>query len=208
MTIQAVIFDIGNVLVEWYPERPYDRLLGEARRKELFAKVDFAGMNDRSDLGVKSMAEGVAELAAKHPEDAADIQLWNDHWLEMLAPDLPLSAHLLRTLRAKGTAVHALSNFGDGTFDLAEERYPVLKEFDKRYISARINLMKPDPEIYEHVEIDLGLPTGQLYFIDDREDNIVAAAARGWQTHLFKTSEDLAQDMVNKGLLTQAEAAQ
>ena len=205
MAIEAVIFDIGNVLVEWHPERPFDRLLGEARRKELFAKVDFMGMNDRSDLGTQSMADGVAELAQTHPEDAEDIKLWAEHWLEMLAPDLPLSAHVLRALRSKGMAVHALSNFGDATFDLAESRYPVLKEFDQRFISARLNMMKPDDALYAYVETELNLKGEALYFIDDRDDNIAAAAARGWNTHLFTTSEKLAADLVSKGLLSQAE---
>ena len=207
MAIEAVIFDIGNVLVEWYPERPFDRLLGEARRKELFAKVDFTGMNDLSDIGARQMADGVQELARRHPEDADDILLWRDHWMEMLAPDLPQSATILRALRANGMAVHALSNFGDATFDMAEQHYPILKEFDIRFISARLKMMKPDPELYAHVETELGLPTDRLLFIDDRDDNIVAAAARGWQTHLFTTSEKLAADMVARGLLTEQEVA-
>jgi len=51
MNIQAVVFDIGNVLIEWQPEHYYDRTIGEARRKEMFAAVDLHGMNDRIDTG-------------------------------------------------------------------------------------------------------------------------------------------------------------
>ena len=46
---EAVIFDIGNVLIEWRPERFYDRLIGQARRRALFAEVDLHAMNDRID---------------------------------------------------------------------------------------------------------------------------------------------------------------
>ena len=60
MTPQAVIFDIGNVLIEWQPERFYDREIGEARRRALFAEVDLHGMNDVIDRGGKAF--GIAKL--------------------------------------------------------------------------------------------------------------------------------------------------
>ena len=45
MQVEAVIFDIGNVLTGWQPEAFYDRVIGEARRRALFAAVDLHGMN-------------------------------------------------------------------------------------------------------------------------------------------------------------------
>ena len=204
--IKAAVFDIGNVLIEWVPERPFDRLLGRARREELFAKVDFASMNDRSDLG-EDMVDLVQELADQHPEDREDILLWSEHWLEMLAPELPQSARLLRALRAKNVPVFALSNFGVGTLALAERRYPVLMEFDQRFISGELHMMKPDPAIYAHVETETGVAPEDLLFIDDRADNIAAAKVRGWQGHLFETQEGLATRLVTEGLLTPEEAA-
>ncbi len=206
MTIEAVIFDIGNVLVEWHPERPFDRLIGAQRRAALFARVDFDGMNIRSDMG-EDMYQGVEALAAAHPDDADEIRIWADHWLEMLAPDLPGTAALLRALRARGVAVHALSNFGGPTFRLAEETYPILKEFDRRFISANLGVIKPDPAIYAHVEAALGLAPETLLFIDDRDDNIAAAQERGWQGHVFEDAAGLAECLVALGLLTPAEAA-
>ncbi|KMW58951.1 Hydrolase [Candidatus Rhodobacter oscarellae] len=206
MTIKAVVFDIGNVLVEWYPERPFDRILGEARRKELFAQIDFDTMNLESDRGIP-MAEGLERLVDAHPEHAAEIRLWGVHWLEMLAPDLPHSAKLLRALRAKGMPVYALSNFGDMTFAMAEERYPILKEFDKRFVSARMGVIKPDPAIYQMLEEGVDEAPEALLFIDDRAENIDAAQARGWHGHLFETEQGLADRLMAEGLLTEAEAA-
>lgn len=51
MMIEAVVFDIGNVLITWNPERHYDARIGEARRKEMFAAVDLHAINDRVDRG-------------------------------------------------------------------------------------------------------------------------------------------------------------
>ena len=49
---QAVIFDIGNVLTRWQPEAFYDRVIGEDRRRALFAEVDLHRMNDIVDEGI------------------------------------------------------------------------------------------------------------------------------------------------------------
>lgn len=206
MAVEVVVFDIGNVLVEWHPTRPFDTIIGEEARKALFARVDFAGMNDRSDHG-HDMWDGVEALAAEHPADADAIRLWSKHWIDMLEPDLKRSARMLRALRAKGIPVIALSNFGDRTFDLAEEKYPVLKEFDQRFISARLGVMKPDPAIYAEVETKTGYAPETMLFIDDRPENIEAALDRGWQGHLFETEAGLAERLVAEDLLTPEEAA-
>ena len=51
MTVQAVVFDIGNVLIEWQPERFYDARIGPDRRRAMFAQVDLHGINDEVDRG-------------------------------------------------------------------------------------------------------------------------------------------------------------
>ena len=51
MSVDAVVFDIGNVLLEWHPERYFDRTIGPERRRAMFAAVDLHAMNDRIDLG-------------------------------------------------------------------------------------------------------------------------------------------------------------
>lgn len=204
MPVEAVIFDIGNVLVEWHPTRMFDAVIGQQRREALFADVDLDTMNDRVDMG-EEIADVVRETALAHPAYHDDILLWHSNWLDMLQPDIPLSATLLRALRARGMAVHALSNFGTSTLALAERHFPVLTEFDSRFVSGHLAMMKPDPAIYAHVEAGVGVPPEALFFIDDRAENIAAAAERGWQTHLFETPEGLADRLVAEGLLIAAE---
>lgn len=205
MPIEAVIFDIGNVLVEWHPERMYDAAIGPDRRKALFANVDLGAMNDRVDMG-EEIADVVQETATANPEYRDEILMWHSNWLDMLRPDIPLTADLLRALRARGMAVHALSNFGTSTLALAEQHFPVLTEFDSRFVSGHLAMMKPDPAIYAHVEASVGVSPEALFFIDDRPENIAAAAGRGWQTHLFETPEKLADRLYALRLLDRAAA--
>ena len=203
--VDAVIFDIGNVLIEWQPERYYDRVIGEARRREMFAAVDLHAMNDKVDLG-GPFRETIYAMADATPAFGDEIRMWHDHWIELATPVIDHSVALLRTLRAKGVPVFALTNFGIESFDYAETQYPFLSEFDRRYISGHMKVIKPDPEIYRMVEEDCGVAPDRLLFTDDRPDNIDVARARGWQAHLFEGPEGWAKRLVDEGLLSKAEA--
>lgn len=207
MSIDAVIYDIGNVLIEWQPERFYDRAIGEERRHAMFAEVDLKAMNERVDQG-EHFTDTIYAVAEDHPQWRDEIRMWHDHWIEMANPVIPRSLTLLRALRSKGIPVFALTNFGIESFAYAEGHYPFLAEFDKRYISGHMAVTKPDARIFEMVEEDCGCTPESLLFTDDRQDNIVAAQARGWQTHLFEGPDGWADRLVAEGLLSAAEAAQ
>jgi 2-haloacid dehalogenase len=203
--IKAVVFDIGNVLIEWQPERYYDATIGEDRRRAMFADVDLHGMNDRIDLG-EGFREVIYATAEAYPQWRAEIRDWHDNWIKLATPAIPHSVQLLRTLRAKGVPVFALTNFGIESFAYARTRYDFLNEFDRPYVSGHMRVIKPDPRIYEMVEEDCGLSGDSLLFADDRADNIEAARARGWHAHLFEGPDGWAQALVDHGLLTVEEA--
>lgn len=206
MQVEAVIFDIGNVLIEWQPEKFYDAEMGQAARERLFADVDLHEMNDRVDLGHDFKAT-IYDTAEAHPEHREAVRMWHDRWLELAQPAIPQSVRLLRALRARGVPVFALTNFGIGSFALAQTEYDFLSEFDKAYVSGHMGVIKPDVQIYEMVEADCGVAPEKLLFTDDREKNIAAADARGWQTHLFEGPEGWAARLIEAGLLDEAEAA-
>ncbi|CAA9419158.1 MAG: Hydrolase [uncultured Rubellimicrobium sp.] len=203
--IQAVVFDIGRVLIEWEPERFYDKELGEARRRAFFDAVPIHAMNERVDLG-EVWADSVSALAKDHPDWAEEIGHWHGRWIEMASPEIPRSVRLLRALRAKGVPVFALSNFGVETFAHAATHYPFFHEFDRAFVSGHLRLAKPDPAIYEVLERETGVPPSALLFTDDRADDIAAAAARGWHTHLFEGPDAFADRLVAEGLLSEEEA--
>ena len=196
----AVIFDIGNVLIRWDPDQLYRQLVpDDAERKALFDTVDLHGMNDRVDRGAP-FRDTVYETADRHPQWRDVIRQWHDRWIEMARPTIDGSWHLLRQLRGIGVPVFALSNFGVDSFAYAETQYPELAEFDRRYISGHMRVIKPEPEIYEMVETDSGLTGDALFFTDDRDDNIKAAGARGWQAHRFEGPAGLALALQQVGL--------
>ena len=204
-SIKAVVFDIGNVLIEWQPERFYDATIGEDRRRAMFAALDLHGMNDGVDRG-DNFRDAVTAFAEANPDWHAEIMMWHDNWGDMASPAIPHSVRLLRALRATGVPCFALSNFGIQTFEIAETRYDFLQDFDRRYISGHMGVIKPDAQIYRMLEDDCGVAPGLLLFTDDRIDNSRAADARGWQTHLFDGPGAFAARLVAEGLLTPEQA--
>lgn len=202
---QAVIFDIGNVLTRWQPEAFYDRVIGEDRRRALFAAVDLHGMNDRIDEGAL-FRETIYDWAEAYPDWAPEIRMWYDRWIELASPRIEGSIRLQRALRARGVPVFALTNFGRYTFEDALPKMDFLQDFDRLYVSGVMGVIKPDPRIYQMVEQDCGLPPESLLFTDDRADNITAAARRGWRTHQFESWQGWAARLVAEGLLTKEEA--
>ncbi|MRU15830.1 HAD family phosphatase [Roseovarius sp. A21] len=205
MPINAVIFDIGNVLIEWQPERYFAYHIGEERTRAMFSEVDIHSMMNRIDAGhaFDQVVEGTAQA---HADWHDAIMMIRDNWADVASPAIPLSVHLLRQLRTKGIPVFALSNFGAENFPVSVAKYPFLEEFDRHYISGQMGMIKPDAAIYAAVEADCGLSPDTLLFTDDRHDNIAAAQARGWQTHLFDGPEGWAHCLVKQGLLTKDEA--
>lgn len=206
MTIKAVVFDIGNVLIKWDPEQFYDSVIGGDRRRALFEEVDLHTMNLGVDLGAP-FAQSVFDLAEQHPNWDAEIRLWHDRWIEMASPRIDHSVRLMGALQAKSIPVFSLTNFGIETYERATQDYPFMRQFDRDFISGHMKVIKPDPVIYEMLEQESGLSGDSLILTDDRPENVSAAQARGWHTHLFEGPKGWASRLVAEGLLTEREAA-
>jgi len=198
--IEAVVFDIGNVLIEWQPERFYDTVMSVADRKKMFETIDLHHMNDLVDRGA-NWRETVYATAEEYPKYRDMIRLWHDRWIDMASPAIDESVDALRQLRMGFVPVFALSNFGIQTFEYAETVYPFLKEFDQRYISGYLGEVKPEPKIYEILERESGVAPDRLLFADDRQENLDAAAARGWNVHLFDGPKGWVERLQAEGLL-------
>ncbi|MEL7514043.1 MAG: HAD-IA family hydrolase [Pseudomonadota bacterium] len=203
--IKAVIFDIGNVLIEWQPERFYDAVIGPEKRKQMFDAVDLHAMNDLVDQG-HHFTDTIYAHAEEYPDWRAEIRMWHDRWIEMASPQIDHSLRLMKALQARGVPVFSLTNFGIQSYDYAATHYPFLREFDRDFISGHMQVIKPDPRIYEMVEATSGLFGADLIFTDDRQDNIAAAQSRGWSTHLFEGPEGWANRLVAEGLLSESDA--
>jgi putative hydrolase of the HAD superfamily len=123
---------------------------------------------------------------------AADI----DVWTKLNQPMVDWAARL----QCAGIRTGVLSNIGDCIGEGIVARLPWLANFDHCTWSYELKLAKPDPEIYRKTAEALNAAPEEILFIDDREENIAAAAALGFQTLHYTGQEALNHEMRARGL--------
>ena len=199
--IEAVVFDIGKVLVEWDLRLIYRDLIPDSEQRDWFVtRVVTPEWHFQHDAG-RPLAEMLPERIADYPEHEALIRRYASHFNDSIPGPVPGTADLVEALHAKGVPLFAITNFGAEFWPDFAPRFPVLERFRDIVISGVEQLAKPDPAIYALAERRFGLPGSAMLFVDDNEHNIAAARACGWQGHHFAHAAGLEADLVARGLL-------
>lgn len=202
MSIEAVLFDLGNVLIRWEPEAPYRALIPDAEeRKRFLAEVCTLAWHAPSDMG-RPWAEMIAEKIAEYPQHEALIRAWRERFHEMVIGPIEGTVALLEQMDAQDVPLFALTNWAADTFIEARPRFPFLDRFRHITVSGELKIMKPDPKIFLHSLEKIGLPAEKVLFIDDSAANIASAKALGFACHHFSVPELLAEDLKQRGLVS------
>lgn len=197
----AVVFDLGGVLIDWDPRYLYRKLLpDEASVEDFLSRVCTREWHVRQDEG-RPLAEAVAERCALFPEHEALIQAFYGRWSEMIRAPITGTVRLLEALDAEGVPCYALSNWPAETFDVCRERFDFLSCFRGLVLSGEEGVKKPSPEIYRRLLDRYGLEPARLVFIDDVTENLEPAHELGITTLRFHDPETLNLDLGRLGLL-------
>ena len=191
--IKAIIFDFGNVLLEWNPRYVYQRYFPNDPEgmERFFKEVDFADWNLQQDKG-RPFAEGVAILSEKFPHYAQLIQAYHENWTDSIGAAYSGTIEILKQLKQAGYPLYGLSNWSAETFPYAREKYGFFDLLDDFVISGAVGKVKPDPEIFQIMLKKIGKPAEHCLFIDDSLTNINQAQKMGFGTIHFQSPEQLA----------------
>lgn len=110
---------------------------------------------------------------------------------------------MLVTLKRADFALYGLSNWSAETFRRIRHQYPFLDLFDEIVLSGEVQIIKPDPRIYEVLLERIKRPAADGLFIDDSEANVTVAEQLGFQTIRFTSPDQLARELSARGLLSQ-----
>jgi len=202
MRVDHVVFDVGNVLIEWDPNHLYRKLIPDpVERVRFLSDVCPPAWNLEQDRG-RSWADAVAERVALFPHYAALIRAFDERWPEMVPGEVPGSVALLEALRAAGASLYAITNFSAEKFALSRARFSFLNEFRDVVVSAEERLLKPDPAIYRVLLERNGLTAAHCLFIDDSEKNVGGAEAVGMRAHHFRDAATLGDTLRDLGLIS------
>ena len=199
--IDAVLFDLGRVLLDWDPRYYYRRFFANDEALEHF--VQQAVPHDwylEMDAG-KPVELAVAERQRACPDYARLIARWKEGWPVMLRGPIDESVAILGELRREGLRLYALTNFSAETWPLAKARFEFLSWFEDAIVSGEHGIVKPDPRIFELAIARCRLEPARTVFIDDVPANVEAARACGLQAIRYTGAEKLREDLAALGLL-------
>lgn len=189
--MKNVIFDFGNVLVQWHPERVYAEHFGDEARAWWFLRhVCDAAWRNRIDAG-ESTAACIEELKAKQPEYAEAIELYRLRWREMLTDEVPGMREVINDLRNRGHEIYGLTNWSMETFPAARERFGILQMIDRYVVSGAEGLVKPDARLFRVLLDRYHLQAEECVFVDDNPDNVATANAIGMEGIVFTGADSL-----------------
>ena len=177
--VDAVVFDLGGVLIDWDPRYLYRQLFADPAEMENFlARVCTSEWHRAHDLGV-DITESCRRLANLHPGQAEMIMAWAERGEEMVAGQFDETVSVLAELKSTGIRCYALSNMEPDRFAIRRARFPFLEWFDDHVISGLEGVAKPDPGIFEILLKRHGLEPPATVFIDDMPANVEAAGELG-----------------------------
>jgi 2-haloacid dehalogenase len=198
--ISAVVFDIGGVLLEWDPRHVYREVFDdEAEMERFLAEVCSREWHEDNDRGVR-YAESCAALAARFPDYATQIHLWGERTEDMIAGPIDGTVAVLDELLQAGVPCYGLTNMEAETYPLRYERFGFLRALVGIVVSSEEGVIKPDPEIFRRLFDRFGLVPAETVFVDDAERNVAAARSLGMAAVLFRSPEQLREELVALGL--------
>ena len=200
--IHALIFDFGNVLINWDPRQIFQKFFDHDPRvvERFMDEIDFHDWNLQQDKGYP-FKQAVADHCARFPQYAHIIHAYDEQWEESITGLIPGTVELLPRLKAAGYPLYGLTNWSIEKFNVVRNRYAFFGLFDEILVSGQVKLIKPDPAIYHLLLQHIQRPPQECFFIDDSPANIAAAEKIGFQTYHFTSPEALEKHLRELGIL-------
>jgi len=196
MAVEAFVFDCGGVLLTHRDGSTYEaweRRLG-LRSGELRERLwlgELWSLAERGEITEEAfwMRFGQMFGLSEHEAHALAEDLWNT-WV--------VDGHLLRIIDQLRDRyrIAMLSNATDVLEEYLEKRYGVADRFEAIVNSSKVGVAKPDPVIYHEMLQRLALEPNQVMFIDDRPENVAAAASLGMHVVWYINAQELERRLV------------
>ena len=177
--IKAVIFDLGNVLVDVDSAKALSELRSHCTASgytaDLTSTQRLVCAYESGELATQAFYEAVCG----HERLSVDLARFRTAYCDIFSPvDEMIAAH--SAIARSGLATYIFSNTSALHFEHIRSAYAFMAAFDGYVLSYEIGCMKPGARAYEAVENVTGFRGAELLYIDDRPENIAAAAPRGW----------------------------
>lgn len=188
MTCPAVVvFDLGKVLVDFDYSIAGRRLAAKSRASpaEIQSFLDHSPLLYRYETGLMTRQEFFEEVR-RVSGFSGGIEEFSSFFADIFT-EMPEMTALHAALRRKGIPTYIFSNTNDMAIEHIRQAFPFFANFDGYIYSYEVQAMKPAAKIYEALEAMASKRGAEILYLDDRQENVAAGAARGWQVILQTT---------------------
>ncbi len=191
--IKNIIFDMGNVLLDYNPQVSLDLFCQTEEEKTVIRRELFEGPEwIQGDLGNMTDDEKYESVRARVPDHMHPaLKQCVYGWAICMQP-LPGAKDFCMFARQKGYRLYVLSNANVDFYEYFP-RFARLQEFDGIVVSSDVHIVKPDIRIYRYLLDKYQLEPQECLFLDDREDNVLAAREVGMLAEQFQGDFDFVQ---------------
>ena len=196
-----IVFDLGGVVFRWQPEKIIRHFFHDSNeqdlvRSEIFSHIDWIDL----DRGTIETDQAITRGATRTGLPRARIKELLNAVPQFLTP-IEETISLIRAIHGSNHNLFVLSNMHPASISYLEKTHDIWDLFDGVVISSRIQMVKPEKQIYEHLLATYGLIAAETVFIDDLSENLAAASTLGIQTIRFVDAHQCKQDLTNLGCI-------
>lgn len=192
--IKNVIFDLGNVLLNFEPKEHVKSKIIEEKFEEIYESIFKSEEWPMLDRGSISEEEAKANIINRKIENKDLVNSVFENWYDILTP-IESSVEILKKLRENGYKVFYLSNFHLAAFEYVTKKYDFFELFGGGVVSYKEKLLKPEKEIYEKIISEYSLEAKETVFIDDMKVNVEAAVKCGMKGIVLKNPVELRSEL-------------
>ncbi|KFI64206.1 HAD family hydrolase [Bifidobacterium cuniculi] len=196
-----VIFDFGNVLIQWDAESVMVPRYGAELTREFFTPGTSGYFEASNMLDAGEPAEqAYAFVKDRYGERwASMMRYYHENFVDSLHGLVPGARVLVDDLRRANIGVWGLSNWDPETFPLAQRQVTLFEQLDGMVVSGYVGLIKPHADIFEHALRQFGIDRATSVFVDDRSGNIQGANAVGLRGIMFRDPRALRAALIALG---------
>lgn len=196
-----VVFDLGKVLVDFDYAIAARKIASRGKwvAEKIYEFIALSPLLFKYETGLISQRE-FFDAICEATGYRGDIEEFGGFFADIFTPIAPM-VELHNHLRNAQVPTYIFSNTNDLAISHIRKNFPFFNNFDGYILSYEVGAMKPDPKIYEALEKMAGKRGPEVLYLDDRQENVDAGAARDWQVILQETPEKTLSAIRKLGLL-------
>jgi HAD superfamily hydrolase (TIGR01509 family) len=201
MGIEAIVFDLGKVLVDFDYSLAANKIASRAKIlspeiHKIIAQPPLLFQYETGLMRKEEFFSKVCDLTGY----CGTLDEFSGLFADIFSPIDEMIA-LQANLRKRGFPTYIFSNTNDMAIAHIRRNFPFFSSFDAYILSYEHGSMKPDSKLYEVVEEISGKKSGQILYLDDREENVEAGRVRGWNVILQLNPRQTIERVQKLGLL-------